>query len=943
MPILRFGPFLGLLLLAACSFDGSALDDRPPCQIDNDCAASNSICVEGSCSPALTPDVGADTPDVSEDLPTTCELGSRTCDGNDAQICGEDRTLTTESCDDPEFCSASSCTCSGGFCIRDERCEPGARRCQGDTVLECQDAGAEAVVEECTDPLLCEDGECVEAQCEEGTLSCLGEVLVRCAPNGAGITVADCANSGGYCTEEPEPHCEPRACDPGARRCTDDLLAVEACDDRGTAWLNGEPCLTDELCNRGECVPRECEAGTQDCNGVRVYTTCNETGDDSVTDACDEGFFCLDAGDTISCEPQTCEPGNRLCREGEETVEICDDLGSGYNDVVECEGTQFCSGGFCSAQVCIPTSVFCVGEFSIASCNDRGSAFETVPCGDSSYCDAFGEVAECSEQICAPDEGRCVDGIYDVIELCDSRGAEFVRAGCGAFTACSEGECRDEVCDGGDVTCPTDFSASTCLDSGTGYFVADCPAGTYCAPGIGCSDQVCAPSSLFCDGDFLLECDEIGSAAEEEDECEFGCTDGECRPSICGDGVLSFFDGEECDDGNSNGCDVCFNCRVANAGQIGTPTITTSAVGWDIGVSDVTIEAWVNPSADGAFFGVGARTAPDHLWVGMQGGAVRFEVALSASEVVELEGTATIRGDWHHIAVQRFAAWGAAIYVDGVLDAFTHDFGVATTIDGSRSLWIGSDGATTPADASVDQVHFVGTRLYTGNFAPPRVIAPGDFTIGLYDFDGEPDGALTDESSASNDLVVSGLSYVVEGCYGDASATQSCGDSGAAYWEECDDGNLLGGDGCDPTCALEVCAGGEIRGPSDQCFWFTDSRQWSSARGVCSASSGDLAILDTEFENDWVTFYLGLSTAHWIGLSAISEWSDPEYEWISGADLAGGDSHPLWAGGEPSDSGCGGWTVDEDCAAVYGFDNPAAMGLWNDFCCDTDRPGICER
>ena len=32
-----------------------------------------------------------------------------------------------------------------------------------------------------------------------------------------------------------------------------------------------------------------------------------------------------------------------------------------------------------------------------------------------------------------------------------------------------------------------------------------------------------------------------------------------------------------------------------------------------------------------------------------------------------------------------------------------------------------------------------------------------------------------------------------------------------------------------------------------------------------------------------------------------------------------------------------------DCAAVYGADNPGAMGQWNDFCCDTTRPGICER
>lgn len=942
MSILRCGATLLLLLLVACSFDGSALGERPPCEDSRDCVAPNSVCIAGSCSPAAEADAGSDTPDADTDTPPACDPGARLCDGNDVLICGDEGEVTVESCDDPAFCDGESCLCANGQCMPTDGCEPGTRTCQGDTIVECED-GVLTVLEECEEPLVCDDGECAEEQCEEGTLSCQGEVLVRCAPNGAGITVADCANSEGYCTEEPEPHCEPRICAPNVARCTEDLLAVETCNERGSAWLDEEPCLTDELCNRGICIPRACDAGTQDCAGVRVFTTCNETGDDSVTDACDEGFYCLDAGDTISCEPQTCEPGDRRCRDDGETVEICDDLGSGFTEVIECDGTQFCSDGFCSAQVCIPDSEFCVGDFSIATCNDRGSAFETVPCGDSSYCEETEVTAECLEQICEPDEGRCVDGLYDVIELCDDRGAEFVRADCGAFTACEGGECLDVVCAGGDVTCPTDFSSSTCLESGTGFFVADCPDGTFCDAGAGCTDQVCVPDTHFCDGDERLLCNGIGSEASSVEVCEFGCTDGNCRPSICGDGILSVDDGEECDDGNENGCDACYECRVANAGTIGTATITTGMAPWTIGVSDVTVEAWVHASTDGALFGVGARTAPDHLWVGVSGGAIVAELGLGSADLVSLEGTATVRGAWHHVAVQRFGAWGLIIYVDGVVDALIHEFGSDPSLDGAGRFWIGSDGSTTPATATLDQVHFVGARTYLGNFAPPRIITPGEFTVGFYDFDGEAGGALTDESTAGNDLTISGVSYVAEGCYGDTSAAQSCGDGGGAFWEECDDGNTLGGDGCGASCAFEVCGGGELRGPSDQCFWLTDSRHWSSARGVCGVSGGDLAIVDTELENDWVTFFLGLPTSHWIGLSAISEWSDPDWAWVDGVGLAGGESHPLWAPGEPSDSGCSGWTVDEDCAAIWGFDNPANVGLWNDFCCDTSRPGVCER
>lgn len=940
MSILRCGATSFLLFLVACSFDGSALDDRPPCADDGDCVAPNRVCVGGSCSATEDFDVGTDTPDDTD--VATCDPGARSCDGNDVLICEEDGAVTFESCDLPEFCDGDACVCANGQCVATDGCEPGTLSCQGDTVLECQD-GVLAVVEECEAPLVCDEGECQEEQCEEGSLFCQGEVLVRCAPNGAGITVADCANSEGYCSEEDEPHCEPWLCEPNVARCTDDLLALETCDDRGAAWLDEEPCLTDELCNRGICIPRECEANTQDCAGVRVFTTCNDAGDDSVTDACEEGFYCLDGGDTISCEPQTCEPGARRCLDDGETVEICDDLGSGFTETIVCEDNQFCSDGFCSAQVCIPDSTFCVGDFSIATCNDRGSAFETVPCADSAYCEEAAVTAECLEQICEPDAGRCVEGLYDVIELCDERGAEFVRADCGAFTACEGGECLDVVCDAGEVTCPTDFSSSTCLDSGTGFFVADCPGGTFCDNGVGCTEQVCLPESHFCDGDDRMRCDEIGSAASSVETCEFGCSDGACRPSICGDGILSIDDGEECDDGNDDGCDACFECRIANAGTINTATITTRMAPWAIGLSDVTLEAWVNPTSDGALFGVGARTAPDHIWVGVSGGVILAELGLSGADLVSVEGTATVRGGWHHVVVQRFGGWGLAVYVDGVLDALQHDFGVDPSLDGSGGIWIGSDGSTTPANATIDQAHFVAARLYAGNFAPPRILRPGEFTVGFYDFDAEPGGALSDESVAGNDLAVSGVSYVPEGCYGTRSDAQTCGDSAAAPWEECDDGNTLGGDGCSSGCALEICGGAEVRGPSDQCFWVTDSRHWSSARDVCGAAGGDLAIVDTEFENDWVTFFLGLTTSHWIGLSAISEWADPGWTWVNGADLVRGESNPLWAPGEPSDSGCSGWTVDEDCAAVWGFDTPGSVGLWNDFCCDSSRPGVCER
>ncbi len=943
---LRYGILLPVLALAACTFDGSALNDRPPCETDGDCPSPNGVCVENSCfeaTPSSTPDVGTDTPDDTTTDVEACEPGTRICDGNTVQACDEGGVLTTESCDDATFCDATTCTCDAGECVAFEGCEEGTTRCQGNVVLDCLN-GVEAVSEECSEDLVCEDGACVEERCVEDEFSCEGDVLVRCAANGAFITVSACVNSNAYCTEEGEPHCEPRACEPNATRCTDDLLTVELCDDRGTGWAFDSQCNEDQLCNSGECIDRACQAGTQDCNGVQVYTTCNETGDDSTTSLCEEGTYCLDGGDTISCEPQTCTPGARRCIDETEMVEVCDEFGAGFVEGASCEDSQFCTGGICSAQVCIPSTLFCVGDFSIATCDSRGSSFETVPCGESFYCEEGALDAECLVQACPPDASRCLEGIYDTIERCDSRGSAFEEEACGDETACYGETCLTIVCEPGETLCPNDFMAATCHESGTFRFETNCLGGTYCEADTGCIDQVCSPGAQFCGGDDSEQlCNDSGSGATTVRSCPFGCTGGECRPSECGDGILSAEDGEECDDGNSVGCDACFNCRLATAVEIGSSTITGSSTTWEVGVSDVTIEAWVNPTEDGAFFGVGARGGSDFIWVGMEDGAVRVEIGLRASESVTLEGTRDISGSWNHIAVQRFAAWGLAIYVNGELDAFQHDIGTEASIDRARQIWIGSDGSTSPADSAIDQVHFVSARLYAGAFVPSRVVEPGPFTIGLYDFDVEIGGGLVpDESIAGNDLTVTGLNFIEEFCYGDSSASHQCGDSRASYWEECDDGNVVSGDGCDSTCALEVCTGSEIRGPSDQCYSFTSSRSWSSARGACGA--GDLAILDTEFENDFVSYFVGLDRAHWIGLreTRSSILDDRDWEWINGNNLAGNESSGFWASGEPNYSSCG-WFGAEECAAMWGLDVPAQLGRWNDFCCNSDHPGLCER
>ena len=194
----------GTLLLfgASCSFDTSALDARTPCASDDDCA--DGVCVAGSCwggdlveiedadaahQDADANDVIGDLTDAQGDIPAdtmVCTPGERSCRGEIAEQCSEDgQELLTSDCTQPESCEAGECTCVDGMCV-DASCEEGARSCDGNVVLECEE-GVREEVEECEDGFRCEDGACIEATCTPGQSFCAGDTLVRCDEAGVPI------------------------------------------------------------------------------------------------------------------------------------------------------------------------------------------------------------------------------------------------------------------------------------------------------------------------------------------------------------------------------------------------------------------------------------------------------------------------------------------------------------------------------------------------------------------------------------------------------------------------------------------------------------------------------------------------------------------------------------------------------------------------------------
>jgi len=912
------------LSLAACSFDRSALDDRPPCDVDDDCP-SGSLCVAGSCWPGtiIEPDMGVD---AAPDAAGVCEPASQRCDGDTLEVCradggGYDRT----SCDDVEACEGIRCACINDAC-RPAACEPGTRRCDGQIVEVCvPDGTGYATVETCALPDVCVSGACVPGECEPGELFCGGDVLFQCSPLREPALLADCASTRAWCNDTAAPRCESWSCEPGTARCAASG-GVQQCNARGNGYGDPAACEDGTFCDDGVCVVLDCTPGTQTCVGPAVYATCRADGESPDVEACDEGTFCLGLGSgAVTCAPQQCAPGDRRCRDGAQ-LEICDERGAGYNDIVACDPTEYCADATCTERVCEPGASACADDFTVLRCDALGAEQQREACGAGTFCATSGSGASCQPQSCVAGTRRCGD--VDLVEICDARGGGFIAEEiCPRGQVCDETfRCAPTVCTPNAVECSSGLIVQTCNALGTAFTREPCAEGRFCADGV-CVPQVCTPGQAFCSGADLLRCDASGSGSATERTCPFGCADGACQTDICGNGVIG--PDEECDDGNTNPCDGCDACRVPRYATIGGSTRTTNTVNWTPGSSDFTFEAWVYPiGAEGAWFGAGARTASDFVWAGVTGGRVRFEVALETGVVQRLTGnTNVVDGRWHHVAVQRFSIWGLAIWVDGNLDAFAYPTVSQRSIDGDRRLWIGSDGETTPAEARIDDLRVSTVRRYRTVFAPSRLIDSDGNTLALYRFDEPSGGELVDASGNGRTLSVTGLSRAAADCRGAAAGAVRCGDGAAAPWEECDDGNTNPGDGCHD-CRRERCGAAWTLGPGDRCYLLETARNWESQRNRCRDLGGDLVAIDNQAENDWLTYLFDLPVASWIGLNDRSR--EGTYVWSSGS-AAG---FRFWASGEPNNR------FNEDCVQI----GPAsAAGRWNDLDCGDSIRGICER
>ncbi len=497
---------------------GGANSDAPD-------AACRTTCVAGGCGDGIM-----DSAEECEDSNTTPGDG---CDENCiVETCGNGVAQAGEDCDEIVATATCDADCSFVVCGDNTVNMPAGETCDDGNTTAGDGCDENCFVEVCGNGVL----QGLE-ECDDGNTAPLDGCDATCN--------LECGNGSLEGSEE---------CDDGNRVALDGCDAtcnlecgngvtegVEECDDGNVDDLDacGNDCLNnfcgDGVTNNGE----QCDDGNVDdndaCRNNCELAACGD-GVQGPGEECDDGNTDVGDGCDENCVTESC--GNGVVQSGEE----CDDGGANSNTNPDA----------CRLSCLLPT------------------------CGDNvqdsgEECDLGGANSDAMDGVCRTTciLQACGDGVRDTGEQCDNGPANSDVLMDACRTDCMSASCGDGVidtfegCDNGpansDVTpdaCRTDCSEAFCGD-----FVID--SGEECDDGNFSDGDGCDSSCVLECGDGNLD------AGEECDDGNLttgdGC-DAQCISEVCGNGILQ--DGEGCDDGNTTNGDGCDeNCFSEGCGN----------------------------------------------------------------------------------------------------------------------------------------------------------------------------------------------------------------------------------------------------------------------------------------------------------------------------------------------------------------------------------------
>ena len=745
---------------------------------------------------------------------TACDAGTpaaEDCNGIDDDCDGE---IDEETCEDDNACTTDGCDPEMG-CIH-----------QNVTGDDCDDG------DDCTLGDFCDDGLCAgePVTCNDGnpctTDACDPDTGCKFTPYNGPCDDGDPCTYGDFCQEE--------ACTSGVlvncnddNPCTQDGCDAEAgCVHTPTDGLcnDDNPCTLGEACSAGKCAPN----GLLDCDDSTPCTYdwcdpnsgCQHTANEA---ACDDGSICtlgdkckngdcsggipLNCDDSNGCTNDTCNP--LLGCKHTNNSEPCDDLDP-------CTASDQCIGGSC------------IGTGAI-DCDDANSC-------TTDFCDPM---AGCTH---VPGQGSCDDG-----NPC-SWGDQCLAGKCigGKPVECDDANaCTDDSCDpqsgcthsANNAQCD-DLNACTTDDHcANGQCVSEQP--TECDDDNHCTTDICLPQGGCQYVHNSVPCND-GDACTNGDKCAIGqcvagapvqCNDGNpCTADSCLDGVCKFEPAAgDCDDGNpctlNDQCGEGF-CKPGVALDCNDDSICTGDhCDPQIGCVHTLNTA---PCDDGDACSVGDVCGLGECKAGVQlncdDGNPCTESACANGQCIHApaggecsDGNACTDGD-HCLAGlcipdsilacddENLCTTDSCHPIDGCQHAAKEgscDDGNACTTDDACAAGKcvgGPDLACNDSNVCTDDSCAPETGcLFQNNSAPcddGTVCTETDTCA-----EGECIGSDA-KDCADNDLCTTDSCHPIDGCLHVAIAP-CCGNGQKEGGEECDDGNLANGDGCDSNCKSE--------------------------------------------------------------------------------------------------------------------------------------------
>ena len=624
---------------------------------------------------------------------------------------------------------------------------------------ECADGGCSTCVEgvACDRRLACKLGQtscatgvstCVESgNADDGTPCGSGQVcsVGQCVPCSAG---AGCVPT--------------NACHQGTLSCTG---GVPVCTDLGTPLDEGAKCGTDKVCHQGTCLT--CKAGaTCDVTGApcRVgQTSCNtgqavciESGNAANGKACGTGMVC-NSGECKACNSGSpcvptnpCHVGTLDCSAGTAT---CTDTSASVQDGTGCGTNLVCLSGACVActgsQDCTPVGTTCkVGKTSCASgtsvCVQNGNAADGSGCGSKQVCSKGACVSCAGGSPCAPTTAPCHTGSLDCsagTPVCTDLGVNLGNGtSCGTDRVCSGGSCV--ACKTGDVCTPSNPCQTGTTDCSTGTSVCT-PTGSVKDGTANCG------TGQVCRGGACVACTEGTSCTPTTAICHKGTQSCATGAPVCTDTGTNATNGTNCGTnlGCANGTCSCTQGTVCTPpGQpckVGTTDCSTGS-----SVCNVTGSVPNQPAVD-----------------------------CDAGKIC-VDGTCVVRP-----GCGSTPALGCPCSSPGTLAC--NGAHQALRLKCTAGVWVDNTTCLTAqnCDQSDGLCHAIIANCQTST---------------TYCSDGNT------QQTCNADLTATTPTACVGVCSSNTCQTARCGDTKveSSIGEECDDGNTVASDGCEPDCKL---------------------------------------------------------------------------------------------------------------------------------------------